>query len=108
MGKRKKKPIPPLMTLKVGPKRYEVLAVTNISHNGVALCGQCDSQAGQILLDVEFFASSQRETLFHEALHAVDHLLSIGLTEEQVGALSVGLLNLIDDNPQLLAFEGVG
>ena len=108
MGKRKKKtPIPPLMTLKVGPKRYDVMAATNITHDGVQLVGQCDSQSGVILLDVDFFPSSQRETLFHEAIHAVDHLLRIELSEEQVHALSVGILNLIDDNPQLLAFEGV-
>jgi hypothetical protein len=81
--KRKKKPIPPLMTLKVASKRYDVIAAKSI-------------------------VSSQRSTLFHEAIHAVDHTYRIGLTETQVEALEVGLLALIDDNPELLAFEGVG
>jgi hypothetical protein len=106
--KRKKKPIPPLMTLKVASKRYDVIAAKSIVSSGHPLQGQCNSIEGRIYLDVDFFVSSQRSTLFHEAIHAVDHTYRIGLTETQVEALEVGLLALIDDNPQLLAFEGVG
>lgn len=108
MGKRKKKAVPRLMTLKIGPKRYEVFAATNLVNAGEqSLAGQCNSYIGHIYVDNEIFPSSQRSTLFHEAIHAVDHVYRIGLTEEQVAMLEVGLLSLIDDNPQLLAFEGV-
>ena len=109
MGKHKKKaPIPPLMTLKVGPKRYEVYAAENLVNAGEQpLAGQCNSYTGHIYVDHEIFPSSQRSTLFHEAIHAVDHVYRVGLSEEQVGLLEIGMLSLIDDNPQLLAFEGV-
>lgn len=92
------------MTLKVGPHRYEVHAARDI--NNGSLSGQCDSIAGRILIDIDFFKSSQRSTLFHEAIHAVDHVYGIGLTEEQVRSLEVGLLTMIDENPDLLKFKG--
>jgi len=108
MSKKRKKAVPPLMTLRVGPKRYEVFAARQIVGVGdVPLAGQCDSYEGKVYIDPSFFRSSQRSTLFHEAIHAVDHVYRIGLTEEQVQALEVGLLSLIDDNPHLLAWEGV-
>lgn len=31
----------------------------------------------------------------------------VGLSEKQIRKLEVGLLSLIDDNPELLAWEGV-
>ena len=107
MGKKRGLRESTIMKLRVGPKKYRVLAAQCIEHDGQSCVGQCDSQSGTILIDVTYFPSSQRETLFHEAIHAVDHLMRINLTEEQVQALGVGLLNLIDDNPHLLAFHGV-
>lgn len=95
-----------LMRLKVGPVSYSVHAAKHLrNENEELLSGQCNSIIGRIYVDPGFFPSSQRSTLFHEAIHAVDHVYGVGLTEEQVRLLEVGILSLIDDNPQLLDFN---
>jgi hypothetical protein len=107
--KRKKQPIPPLMTLKVGPVRYGTFTAIGMRDaNDAPIYGHCDHKGGRITVNLDYAPSHQRSTLFHEAIHAVDEVYGIGLTEDQTRLLEVGLLSLIDDNPQLLAFEGVG
>lgn len=107
MSKKRKKAIPPLMTLKVGPTRYQVFHARLMGGDDPSAMGECDYKRSRILLNTDYEASQRRTTLFHEAIHAVDQVYGIGLREEQVRALEVGLLNLIDDNPHLLAWEGV-
>ncbi|GEM88173.1 hypothetical protein [Meiothermus granaticius] len=43
------------------------------------------------------------DTLLHEAIHAIDYTMAIGLEERQVHALSSGLYALLKQNPALLA-----
>lgn len=92
------------MTLKVGPVTYNVFA--GRPDDGDAM-GQCLYKSARIAINPDYQPDHQRSTLFHEAIHAVDQVYGIGLTETQVRAIEVGVLALIDDNPALLAFTGV-
>lgn len=46
----------------------------------------------------------QRETLFHELIHAIGHNLGLGLEEYQVCGLEHGLFSLFQDN-DLICFS---
>jgi hypothetical protein len=47
-------------------------------------------------------ADTERETLLHEVIHAVEESLALGLTEAQVHALACGLFAVLRDNHQPL------
>lgn len=47
-------------------------------------------------------ADTERETLLHEVIHAVDESLSLQLTEHQVHALACGLYAVLRDNEPVL------
>jgi Zn-dependent peptidase ImmA (M78 family) len=106
--KKQKKSIPPMMTLKVGPERYTVYIKDSLYDGSERLMGRVSYPRSEIQISKEYEPRKQRNTLFHEALHAVSDTYGIKLSEKQIGKLEVGLLSLLDDNPQLLAFEGVG
>lgn len=90
-------------TVKVGPDQYDVYDVPDL-HNatGGKLDGQAKYPEGEILLEASQKPRRRRSTLFHECLHVVSWQYEIGLSEKQVRRLETGLLNLIDDNPDLL------
>lgn len=43
-----------------------------------------------------------RETTLHECVHVIDHQLGLGLTEQQVTALSSGLFAVARENPRVV------
>lgn len=47
---------------------------------------------------------NEADTLLHECIHFIDERFQTGLTERQVYCITVGLLNLIKDNPSLLEY----
>ena len=42
----------------------------------------------------------KRDTLLHEAIHAVDDTMQLDLSEEQVHSLAGGIYALLSDNPK--------
>jgi hypothetical protein len=54
-------------------------------------------RAGQLLYD-------EADTLVHECLHALDERFQLNLTERQVYCTTVGLLSLLQDNPNMLQY----
>lgn len=54
-------------------------------------------RAGQLLYD-------EADTLIHECLHALDERFQLNLTERQIYCTTVGLLSLLQDNPNLLQY----
>ncbi len=96
-----------LMTLRVGPDEYEVYehpepASLAEGPGGQGLLGYCSHPAAEIVLKSTQRARRKRSTLFHEALHAVNWEYGIRLSEKQIRKLETGVLNLLDDNPDLL------
>lgn len=58
-----------------------------------------------VLSTDEMHDDSQKETLFHEVIHAVDKQINGNeLTEKQVAVLSVGLLTVIKGNPRVFSY----
>ena len=45
---------------------------------------------------------TERETLLHEVIHAVEDGLGLGMTEQQVHALACGLYDVLKNNQQTL------
>ena len=109
MGKKAKKKAPQrvhLMTLRVGPDEYEVYEHPEPGSlpqgPGGNLLGYCSHPEAEIVVKSSQRARRKRASLFHEVLHAVDWEYGIGLSEKQTRKLETGLLNVIDDNPDLL------
>ncbi len=92
-------------TIKVGAHTYSVLrkSKTQMPKD----IGSCDTDALQILVRKQIRKSVARETLLHEILHACTYpsFLSKTMTDEDfVEAVSPVLLQVIQDNPDLLAY----
>lgn len=66
--------------------------------------GECFTDQCRIEVRSTQCHQQQADTLLHEAFHAVDHELHCGLTEPQVRRMSTGILALLRDNPELVAF----
>ena len=47
---------------------------------------------------------SEQDTVLHESLHCIDEMLELGMTEEQVTKLALGLTAVMKDNPGLMAY----
>lgn len=71
---------------------------SRIGHNAY---GHVDLRAQEIVISAAQHADQKTDTLLHEALHALDHTMSLGLSESQVHGLTGGLLALLRDNPEL-------
>lgn len=60
--------------------------------------GLHDSETLEIKLAKDLPVQQQAATLLHEAVHAIDSLLQLGLTEHQVAAVAQGLYAVLRDN----------
>jgi hypothetical protein len=60
---------------------------------------------GVIEIDSSINSSRQEETLLHETLHHVSNLLCLGMKEELVHRLAVGLHTIIIDNPEVFSLD---
>ena len=48
--------------------------------------------------DENFTAGHERQVFAHEVFHIIDNNLHIGLSEEQIHALAIGFITIIEDN----------
>ena len=99
--------------VRVGPLVYDVacdslaLLVAEHSHKQ-ALLGQCDHKALAIMLSPDQAPLALKSTLLHEVLHAVINTAGFEITDEDeerlVSVLEAPLLQLVRDNPDLIAW----
>lgn len=93
-------------TVRVGAHTYTILRKTKAAMNGDH--GECDTNTLQISIQKRLRKSVAQETLVHELLHSCNYPTFIGkkqTTEEEiVEALSPVLLQVIQGNPDLLAY----
>jgi hypothetical protein len=54
MSKKRKKAIPPVMTLKVGPDRYEVFTGKDVKNDGCRVMGLCFYGQSRIVVSTEY------------------------------------------------------
>lgn len=91
--------------IKVGPADYKVRTDPNTK-----LYGSCNERTTSIVVSSTQSTVSARDTLMHEALHAViftssaRHILGFDDDEPLVRVLTPWLLGLIRDNPDLVTF----
>lgn len=91
-----------IKSLRIIGKRWTVQAAGNrLAREGGAV-GRLIADTCQILYDEEQCDEQLADTLLHEALHAIDYSMAIGLEEEQVCALASGLLAFVRDNPDFI------
>lgn len=62
--------------------------------------GYCDFRQSRIVLSQGNSPTSMRETAVHEVLHAVDHAVQSGLSEQDVHRLGRALYAVLRDNPE--------
>ncbi|MBS4000792.1 MAG: hypothetical protein KGZ71_09960 [Desulfobulbaceae bacterium] len=82
--------------MKILGKNYEVLILNDSPM--MSNIGEIDNKACKIYINGGLSTDEQKETLLHETIHVVDYQLKLGLTEDQVHRLSVGLFTAIQDN----------
>jgi len=58
--------------------------------------GYCDSDNNIIYLHAETTNDQQKSTLLHEAIHALEYIYDIDLTEHQVKCLESGLFSIFN------------
>ena len=66
--------------------------------------GECYVDQCKIEVALYQCLDQRRDTLLHEAMHAVDHEMNTGLRETQIRRLATGMLALFRQNPALVAY----
>lgn len=95
-----------IRSVTIGPMRYAVRLARRLhSDDHTPLLGQIDYAACRIDLERGMSPQAQRATLIHEILHGIlnnagerDH------DERLIDLLAYGLLDVIADNPDLVAY----
>jgi hypothetical protein len=86
-------------TLKIIGKRYKI-----IKRKDFDSYGESDEQKQTIKLREEMLPDLELDTLIHEITHAIDHQMSLKMTERQVHGVGTGLAAVFIDNPKLLEY----
>lgn len=66
--------------------------------------GECRSHECLIKVSTEQHEEQQRDALLHEIVHAVDFEMDTKLSERAVRLIATGLLNMLRDNPLIVAY----
>ena len=66
--------------------------------------GHCDYLKLKISVREGLAPTEERSTVLHEALHCVSHAMGLHFSESKIERLETGLLALLVDNPQLVAY----
>lgn len=73
----------------------------NETTNKMECWGYLDAMKDVIVLrkrDCEFTPGHEKQVFLHELMHVVDSNFHVGLTEEQIQTMAVGLATVIEDN----------
>lgn len=89
-------------TVNVLGKVYEILFVEKVDEKDS--CGDHYSGTLEIKIKQDLHADVIAETLLHELTHAVEEQLDLGLSEKQVHRFSVGMFQVLRDNPEVVKF----
>ncbi len=93
-------------TVRIGPYDYAVqLEEKVLGDQNQELYGHIIYGPQQIKIQSGLSAERTAAIFFHEVLHGIDELLSIGLSEKQVARLAPALLTFLRDNKLLRESE---
>lgn len=62
------------------------------------LMGRANLAEQLIEINKHMAKDAKAQTFLHEAIHLIDRMLSLGLTEQQVDGVSAGVLSLLREN----------
>lgn len=66
--------------------------------------GECNDQTQTIKIAEDIAHGMERDTLLHEAIHAIDYCMQLKMSEKQVCGLGTALYALLADNPELVKY----
>ena len=66
--------------------------------------GECNYQTQTIKVAEEIAHGMERDTLLHEAIHAIDYCMQLKMSEKQVCGLGTAIYALLADNPELVKY----
>ena len=95
-------PLPQNLT--VGPLVYTVEEIADLRHEGVPIFGEINPTRKVCYITIERDMPMQRKqvTLWHELIHAIlNHAQRSDVSDEVVGVLAFGIVDLLKDNPWL-------
>jgi hypothetical protein len=85
-------------TLKVGPFPYRVERPALVNNERRDRVGEADNANLVIRIEAGLVPERSEEVFFHEMVHVADVFMGVGLNEEQVERLSVGLYMVLKEN----------
>jgi len=86
-------------TIKICGQIFKIVYKTKLTNRkGEALLGECDVNKLTIYLLKGLTPEKETQILVHEAAHAIDKMLDLGLNEHKVVLLSLHIISLIRDN----------
>jgi hypothetical protein len=66
--------------------------------------GRQDTDQQEIYIRSGQPLESEQDTVLHEVIHSVEETLELGMTEDQVTKLAIGLLAVLKDNPSFVTY----
>jgi hypothetical protein len=66
--------------------------------------GECNDQTQTIKIAKNIAHGMERDTLIHEAIHAIDYCMQLRMSEKQVCGLGTAIYALLADNPDLVKY----
>lgn len=69
--------------------------------------GRCVSDDNLILLSANQTMDGLKHTLLHEVIHSIEQKLHLNLTEQQVDLIALGLLDIVENTPEMISIFGV-
>ncbi len=95
-------------SIKIGPMIYKIIEIADLCIDGDTMIGSVCHTSGELLLEMRLCPQAKKVTLWHEIIHAI--LVTSGNVGEHddrlVDALAYGIVSVLDDNPQLSAYDG--
>ncbi|CAB5079570.1 hypothetical protein UFOVP146_15 [uncultured Caudovirales phage] len=86
-------------TIKIIGKRYKIIKRKDFENYG-----ESDEQKQTIKLREDMLPDLELDTFIHEVTHAIDHQMSLKMSERQVHGVGAGLAAVLIDNPKLLNY----
>jgi hypothetical protein len=90
-------------SLRILGKVYSVTQ-DDIAMANKGIIGECTASKCQIVYSSDQAEQQLKDTILHEAIHAIDYTMNLGLEERQVHALAGGVLALLLDNPDFVDY----
>lgn len=66
--------------------------------------GECNDQTQTIKVAEGMAHGLERDTLLHEAIHAIDYCMQLKMSEKQVCGMGTAVYALLADNPALVKY----